>query len=116
MKRTVLTALLLAGCVGIDTHKAPPADWPRVMVVEHRVSTLEMLGRCYQYVPLALKLLGGVPLACMEINLNKLTCDIWLTSWSSQDTVEHERLHCAGHDHYEDDTLEQIYRAWKGTL
>jgi hypothetical protein len=116
MKRTIIASILLAGCVGIDTHKAPPQNWPSVVVVEHRVSTLEMLSHCYQYVPLVLKLLGGIPLACAEIDLNKLECDIWLTGWSSQDTVEHERLHCTGHDHYGDDTLEQIYNTWKGVL
>ena len=65
------------------------------MIVEHHVSAGEMYERCRKYVAF-----GMLPMACAEYNLATRRCDIWLIEgFAPRSVVEHERLHCQGHDH-----------------
>ena len=106
-----LLILLLAGCSTIDTHTAPPRDWPNLRIVEHRVPHNVMRDRCAKYTAW-----GSYPEACAEVNFAAMRCDIWfsadfppLPEW-----VEHERLHCSGHGHEgEENTLAVAWTRYK---
>lgn len=115
MKRLLVVAALaaLSGCATIDTHVQPDPAWPRLKVTEHEVSAVEMLGRCYRYLSLGMKLLGGFPLACAEFNLEQGWCRIYYTSWATEGVKEHERLHCEGFDHPGSTQLTDHARAWR---
>lgn len=108
-----VVVLGLAGCTTIDAHKAPPATWPKLAVTEHKVSCPAMLGRCYQYLSLPMKLLGGVPIACAEVDLTKKTCDIWTCAITPKGAIEHEYDHCDGRDHHDDTTLADLLRNYR---
>jgi len=103
--------LLLAACSTID-HSPAPSDWPKLKVNEHYVSSREMRNQCVKYTGP-----GESPMACAEIDLDSRKCDIWLdkdflSSW----IIEHERMHCAGHDHIGGTTIQRMmeeYRAGK---
>lgn len=113
-KLSLAAALLfLASCTTIDAHRAPPADWPKLKVVEHRVGAVEMLKRCYRYVSLPMKLAGSVPFACAEVDFVRRRCDIWAIEDAEEGVMEHERDHCDGRDHVGDDTLAQALRAYR---
>jgi hypothetical protein len=109
----VAAVLALAGCATIDMHTAPPRDWPLLTVQEHRVSFGAVFARCYKYVPLGMKLLGSVPLACAEIDFVQQRCDVWMTQSTDADIREHELLHCAGHDHAGDATLRDLWSVYR---
>src|SRR5689334_1283954 len=91
--RTVSLLLTLVGCTSVDLeHKA--SDWPEhMMTVEHKVSFGEVVDRCYKYLPLGLKLLGGLPFACAEWDLKTQECHIW---YFAEFALDHEREHCQG--------------------
>lgn len=111
--RAALLLLLLAGCATtIDTHKAPPSDWPALKIVEHEVSGWQVQRHCYKYVPLSMRLIGGFALACAEWNFAKRTCTIYRTSDSSPEVLDHEYDHCLGYAHVDDDAPANAWRAY----
>jgi hypothetical protein len=65
----------------------------------HYVYLGEMLSKCYQYVPLYLKLLGAFPFACAEWDTTKNTCDIYISKDAPDWMLEHELEHCKGFGH-----------------
>ena len=90
---TVVFAAALAACTTVGHEKVE--DWPELEIVEHRVSSAQMYDRCRKYVAF-----GMLPMACAEFNLATQRCDIWLVEgFAPRPIVEHERLHCQGHDH-----------------
>lgn len=113
--RIAALLLLVAGCTTIG-HQPPPADWPNLTIVEHQVGTWSMLKHCYQYVSLPMKLIGGIPFSCAEVNFPARRCDIWCTEDMNAETLEHERLHCAGYDHFGASTLADAWRDYKAGL
>ena len=95
MKRIpiLLLAAASAACSTVGHEKVE--GWPELTIVEHRVSAGEMYDRCKKYVAF-----GMLPMACAEFNLATKRCDIWLMEgFAPRSIVEHERLHCQGHDH-----------------
>ena len=95
MKRLfiILLAAASAACTTVGHEKVE--GWPELTIVEHRVSAGEMYDRCKKYVAF-----GMLPMACAEFNLATKRCDIWLMEgFAPRSVVEHERLHCQGHDH-----------------
>ena len=102
MKSLLIASLLLSGCTAID-HGASVAGWPALRVTENKVSFAEMHRNCAKYAhPLALAL------ACAEYDLTEGWCRIWYV-WDVH--LEHERLHCGGHDHIGGDTMRSSVRA-----
>lgn len=105
-----LLTLLLAACTVIDSHQPPPPDWPSLRIVEHHVSHQAMREVCTQYAPQ-----GMSPEACAQFYFDKGECHLWFSSdfpparWM----IEHEHLHCRGHDHVGDSTLRHIWESWK---
>ena len=98
--RYVFLILLLNGCATtIDAHKPAPIGWPVLTVRDNVVTGFEVLRRCYKYLPAHVKLLGGIPMACAEVNFAARTCDIWRARDASPEIMDHERMHCAGKDH-----------------
>ena len=95
MKRLLilLLAAASAACTVVGHEKVE--GWPDLMIVEHRVSASAVYDRCRKYVAF-----GMLPMACAEFNLATRRCDIWLMEgFAPRSVVEHERLHCQGHDH-----------------
>lgn len=95
MKRILilLFAAASAACTTVGHEKVE--GWPELMILEHRVSAGEVYDRCKKYVAF-----GMLPMACAEFNLATKRCDIWLMEgFAPPSIVEHERLHCQGHDH-----------------
>jgi hypothetical protein len=89
----LLFAAASAACSSVGHEKVE--GWPELAIVEHRVSAGEMYERCKKYVAF-----GMLPMACAEFNLATKRCDIWLVEgFATRSIVEHERLHCQGHDH-----------------
>lgn len=95
MKRGLffLPILLLAACTSVGHEKVE--GWPELAIHEHYVSAGEVYDRCKKYVAF-----GMIPLACAEFNLATKRCDIWfMEAFATRSIIEHERLHCQGHDH-----------------
>lgn len=95
MKRAalILSFLLLNACTTVGHEKVE--GWPELAIREHHVSAGEVYERCSKYVAF-----GMIPLACAEFNLGTRRCDIWyIDGLATRSVVEHERLHCQGHDH-----------------
>ena len=102
--RALLLALLLSGCVSfrVDELTAPPADWPKLEVVEHRLPFSERtvacggsLGRTVAglFFPIM------IPTGCTRIDFAKGECHVWIPE-EPDDVIEpHERGHCEGRDH-----------------
>lgn len=89
----LLPLLLLIGCTTVAHEKVE--GWPELAIREHHVSAGEVYDRCKKYVAF-----GMIPLACAEFNLATRRCDIWfIDGLATRSIVEHERLHCQGHDH-----------------
>lgn len=89
----LLVAAASTACTTVGHDKVE--GWPELTIVEHRVSAGEMYERCRKYVAF-----GMLPMACAEFNLATKRCDIWLMEgFAPRSVVEHERLHCLGHDH-----------------
>jgi hypothetical protein len=85
--------LLLNACSTVGHEKVE--GWPELAIHEHHVSAGEVYDRCRKYVAF-----GMIPLACAEFNLATRRCDIWyIEGFATRSIVEHERLHCQGHDH-----------------
>lgn len=95
MKRCVLVALAAASSACTTVAHEKVAGWPELAIREHHVSAGEVYERCKKYVGF-----GMIPLACAEFNLATRRCDIWyIEGLATRAIVEHERLHCQGHDH-----------------
>ena len=97
MRNILALSLLTAGCsTTIDSHVAPPADWPVLAVIEHRVPHAVMRDRCGRFTPWY-----ASPEACAEWHFAQGECHIYFSAdfppaaW----IAEHERMHCAGYDH-----------------
>lgn len=105
-------AIALQGCATVYEHNAAK-DWPKLTIRDNVVSGWQVQRHCYQYVPLALKLLGVFPMACAEINFDARTCDIWRAYDASPEMIEHEQIHCAGGQHPGDTTLTDAWTAYK---
>ena len=118
MKRlTILFGLLLAACTTIS-HRSPPSDWPRLTIIEHRMKAVEVLQKCYDAVPLWLKLLGAIPEGCAYIDFATMRCDIYIHELSKpgERVYEHELEHCAGRDHNGATDLSDYWEAWKARM
>jgi len=87
--------------------------WPNLSVQEHYVPHAEMRSRCARFAGF-----GAPPLACAEINFAERRCDLWFSADfpPSAYVQKHERMHCAGHDHENDDTLRAALAEWRGQL
>jgi hypothetical protein len=95
LKRILIILLVAASAACSTVGHEKVEGWPDLMIVEHRVSSGEMYDRCRKYVAF-----GMLPMACAEFNLATRRCDIWLIEgFAPRSIVEHERLHCQGHDH-----------------
>lgn len=113
MKNLIPILLLCAGCTTIgDT--APPADWPKLEVVVHRVDGIDVIAKCYKYVSLPMKLLGSIPLACSEFNFAANRCDVWVEHEERGAILEHELEHCRGYDHAGSHDVADIWQNYKG--
>ena len=112
MKR-ILTALLAAACAACTSvgHEKV-ADWPELRIYEHHVSAGEMYERCSKYVAF-----GMLPMACAEFNLATRRCDIWLIEgFAPRSIVEHERLHCRGHDHVGETAMRDFLLRYRASV
>jgi len=96
MKKLILIAVLLSGCTTIDTQVK---DWPELEIRTHELSFFGVQGKCWKYMPLIYKLLGGITKACAEINFDTGTCDIYHLSNPLPEDMDHEVSHCKGGDH-----------------
>jgi len=95
LKRTLILLLAAASAACSSVGHEKIEGWPELTIVEHHVSAGEMYERCRKYVAF-----GMLPMACAEFNLATRRCDIWfIEGFAPRSVVEHERLHCQGHDH-----------------
>jgi hypothetical protein len=102
---------LAAGCTTMGAHPyQPPADWPQLAIAEH-IGIVDTMTHCYRWLPLWLKVLGGVPLGCAVVNFTRSTCDIYMAV-DSDGIREHEREHCAGFEH-DDEPLARLWTHYK---
>ena len=108
-----VAAAAVPGCGSTppQTSHEKVAGWPELRVFEHYVPHVEMQGRCARYVVRY----GGRPLACAEFNFSEGRCDIWYSRelGAQPELVQHERLHCAGHDHTGEYEMAHMYENWK---
>lgn len=96
-----LTALSIAlsGCSIMGHQKVE--GWPTLRVVEETVADEVMLARCSRY--------NAVPFACAEIFIDVGLCRITYSERFAPEWVkEHERLHCAGFDHFGSSSMQGI--------
>ena len=105
----ILFALLSPVAVMSDT---PVEGWPKLQVIPHYVSTVEMRDVCVKYAgPLS------SPMACSEFNLFRRECHVWLSvDFPSESLREHEEGHCEGRPHIGDGSraqMEEMVRFWK---
>lgn len=109
----LLSLGLTLACTTIDTHTPPPADWPDLEVLEHFVSHATMRDRCSKYTSWYTS-----PEACMEVNFAAGTCELWFSADfpPQQFILEHERLHCTGHDHQGDLVLAAAWTLYKAEV
>lgn len=106
---TAFPLLLLAACSTIDEHRRVDG-WPELQVIEHRVSYEEMRSRCDRYVAF-----GMIPLACAEFSFHRGICTVWLDrDYAPDHIVEHERLHCLGHEHVGSEDMAAMLKQWRG--
>lgn len=113
MIRPTILAAALTGCTVMDQHSAPPPDWPALVVREHADSCPAMIARCWPYLSLPMRLMGGIPLGCAEVRFAEGTCDIYTCGLSPAGVLAHERLHCRGYDHIGDSTLRDAFQRYK---
>jgi hypothetical protein len=96
------------GCTTIGHEKV--AGWPQLRVVEHHVPHKDMRDKCAP----AGSWMGPVE-ACAEFRLASGECHIYYSAdfppqkW----IVEHERLHCAGHDHLGSTSMRDYLARWR---
>ncbi len=112
MKRLLIAALAAAaaGCSTVGHEKVE--GWPELQIHEHYVSAGEMYERCSKYVAF-----GMLPMACAEFNLATRRCDIWLIDgFAPRSIVEHERLHCQGHDHVGETAMRDFFLRYRASV
>lgn len=103
-------AALLGGCSSIETRIE---DFPELAVSYHEVSHEEIVRRCHAGMPPWMKALGGIPMACAEINFRTKTCSIyWTAAFAGE--KKHEEEHCRGGDH--DGMLKKKWENYKKSL
>lgn len=104
MQFLLLPLLVLLATEGAIDHERVEG-WPKLEIVEHHVPHAVMRTRCMPYVGF-----GMSPVACAEFDLVARRCDVWFSADfpPSRSTIEHERLHCEGHDHPGDTTLRDL--------
>jgi hypothetical protein len=107
-----LILVSMVSCSTISEHEQV-ADWPQLRVVEHVVSTPQMLASCYPALSLPEKLLGFIPFGCAWIDFVNAVCNIFVTAWAPADVLAHERLHCAGHEHPGSTSLRDALARWR---
>lgn len=102
-----------AACSTIDEHTSAPPDWPRLELLEHRLPHAQMRDYCAPFVPW-----WGSAEACNTIDFEKMRCDIYFSSDFPPQAwiVEHEYLHCSGHDHVGDTTISDEWRNYKASV
>ena len=94
-----VAAAVLSSCSVMGHQKVE--GWPALRVVEETVADEVMLARCSRHDP--------VPLACAEIFIDVGLCRITYSERFAPEWVkEHERLHCAGFDHFGSSTMQGI--------
>jgi hypothetical protein len=102
-----LSFFLVSACSTVGHERVE--GWPELTIVEHRVAASEMYERCRKYVGF-----GALPMACAEFNLATKRCDIWLIEgFAPRSIVEHERLHCQGHDHPGETGMRDFLARWQ---
>lgn len=117
MRPLLLSLALLSGCATlIDEHQPPPKDWPDLMILDNVVSGWEVQKRCYQYLSLPFKLIGGLAMACAQVNFEERTCNIYRAEDASANIIEHEQMHCRGLSHPGDTWAEDALRNWQAYL
>ena len=100
---------LLTGCSTIDKQIE---GWPTdVRIVKHEMGFLDIQAKCWGYLPPMYKVLGGVAMACAEVNLSTRTCDIYHMPNPSKSNMGHEISHCNGGDH--DGILQRYFDSWR---
>ena len=96
-----------AACTTIDSH-VRVEDWPRLEVIEHRVSFHQMVERCRKYTaPLM------TPLGCTEFYFATGEAHIWVSGIATAYVLEHEREHAAGYDHLGSDHMQRLWHNWQ---
>lgn len=103
-----LALVLLSACTVVNEHKAPPADWPKLEITVEEGGFWETQEKCGRNA--AEVILIGPMLGCAWVNFDEMRCRIYL--WLNA-VLEHELLHCAGHDHYLSSALADYWEEWK---
>lgn len=107
----ILVALIVA-CTTIDIHNAPPSDWPKLRVGIVKTGYWAMQTACGTG---GLRFLLSQSFACAYINFNDMTCTIYYASDDEYAAmaIEHEEMHCKGHDHIGSGQLRDAWSEWK---
>lgn len=114
MKTSLVAAALFllfaSGCTTVGHERV--AGWPQLRIVEHHVPHHVMRERCVRYAPP-----GMSPEACAEFYFAEAECHLWFSADfpPPRSIIEHEHLHCRGHDHIGEGTLKQILANWRGS-
>ncbi|SRR5258708_3347236 len=109
----LLVVLALPSLVG---HRRVDG-WPEMRVVEHVVPTVKEMGDACAVEARP----GCTVFACALFYFDSNECHIWVTDETPTHLglLEHERLHCAGYDHWWTPpgcggiSMEESLRAWK---
>jgi hypothetical protein len=94
----LLLAFSFAACAPIHNHVQ---GWPQDMKISvHVIPESEIFKRCFvSPQTFADALFMQLPIACAWTNLDKNTCDVYVSPTTTKDTLEHELEHCRGGDH-----------------
>ena len=108
----LIPALIVTACTAIDLHNEPPADWPKLTVGVHKLGFWEMQSYCGTS---GLMFLVTQSMACAVINFNDMTCTIYYAADDETGAmaIEHEEMHCKGHDHIGSSHLRDAWSEWK---
>lgn len=105
----LVLAAALAGCSAMPDQRVD--GMPPLQVTEHMVEPGEIFGYCKGVMNWWHWVLLALPVACATINFEKRTCDIYVATTSSPNTIEHERRHCQGYDH--GDSMQKVFDDWQ---
>jgi len=103
-----ILAVTLTACTAIDTHRQPPADWPNLEVTVQKVGFWELQRVC-----------GGNLITqyfgCAWIYFATMVCNVFYAAddESAVYVIEHEKMHCRGHDHIGSSMLADGWEKWK---